>query len=178
MKQNFYKIIAIVSVLLGVLGPQVASGKTDVTSVPEDYNYTKVSLNVVSTPTSVGSVEVKTSSLGGCATQNESLRLDLLLWQGCNTLAIAPEESLPNLAVVSQPTSVPTLANESRTNYSQQESISSAHSQENFIIPISSLALRTPSFEKQSVTIAEPQVVRNNISSNQITQLNTVMLRC
>ena len=84
MLKNFtYKIIAIASLLLGLLGPQVASGQEQATVYNSLHpTSTAQTISVISNPQQDITIEVGTQK-GDCSSDS-SARLDLLLWQACD----------------------------------------------------------------------------------------------
>jgi hypothetical protein len=101
MLKNFtYKIIAIASLLLGLLGPQVASGQEQA-AVHDNLHPTSAAqaIPVVSNPQQDIAVEVGTQK-GDCSSDS-SARLDLLLWQACDfsiqtQVAVVPPKVVVN----------------------------------------------------------------------------------
>ncbi len=182
MKQTFYKIIAIASVLLGALGPQVASGSVQVMSKqvlpqPVTSNY---SLDLSQEPTSQVSVQIQFQQEQQCWMATDGSRLDLMLWTGCNSLAIAPslQQSLPSLAVVSQPEQLPAVIVQDSVSLTAQASFDSGSSRENSVIPSLGFNFKVSTTE----VVANATVNRLSLTEaplfNSSNNLRTIVMRC
>lgn len=100
MLKNFtYKIIAIASLLLGLLGPQVASGQEQAATHNNLHFYSSgQAISVVSNPQQDIAVEVATQKRD--CSSDSSARLDLLLWQACDFSIQAQAAVVPPKVVV------------------------------------------------------------------------------
>lgn len=107
MKTIFIKILASASLLLGLLGPQVASG-SNVTVASPQINQDPI--EVVSSSTQVDVVVAPASDSSLCGFSGLSLdRIDWLIWQACDSLQVQTQTQTQSLQVVSSPTEVPTV---------------------------------------------------------------------
>ncbi len=101
-KNISYKIIVATSLLLGLLGPQVASGQEQVlASVKYQPTVTSAAIAVVTSPQQNMSVEIG-SQVKDCFSES-GLRLDLLLWQSCDFSIQAKTISFQPKVVVKNP---------------------------------------------------------------------------
>lgn len=179
MKQNLYKIIAIVSVMLGALGPQVASGQT--LNTPQntiDQASTSYSISVISAPAVPVAIVSHVSVGKTCSTDAELASPNQLLWQGCGSLAIAQDQQLPKLAVVSQPNFVPQLAVQTAGAVTVSVSLNPVASRENLVLPILGLGLKTPGTSTTSRLITINQKTSNKLSKDTQNNFKTIVMQC
>lgn len=110
MRQILYKLIAITSVLLSGLGPQVASGQADKFEPIPIAAENKVVLELSSSASSAVMVTdslLKTDAVL-CGTSSDTV--SLMLWQGCNSIAISEVRTDYAVALLSAPNNLPEIA--------------------------------------------------------------------
>ncbi len=107
MKSIFIKILASASLLLGLLGPQVASGSSVSVVEPES---TQVPIEVVSSTSSSSVVVSEANTASLCGFSGLSLeRIDWLIWQACDSLEVQTQTQTQSLRVVTAPSDVPSV---------------------------------------------------------------------
>ncbi len=105
MKSVFWKISAVVSILLSSLGPHVAQGYLELEPVVETAVKAGPQLRVVSSESQVQINLVHTSV---CSDSTESFdRFDLLLWSNCNFTLSLGRVNAPKLSVVTELPNLP-----------------------------------------------------------------------
>ncbi|QQS22721.1 hypothetical protein IPM19_03770 [bacterium] len=110
MRQILYKIIAITSVLLSGLGPQVASGQANkfepISPATENKAVLELANSASSTVTITNSLPKADAVLCGSSSDTVSL----MLWQGCNSIAISEARTDYAVALLSVPNNLPEIA--------------------------------------------------------------------
>lgn len=112
MKNLLLKVVASVSLLLGLLGPQVATGQMSFEPQSSD---SEQMVTVVTANTSGQTVTVATPVVAPCGQMTVSVeRMDLFIWQACGSLTVKDSFPLPALAVVVEPEFVPEVVVQSQ----------------------------------------------------------------
>ncbi len=184
MKQITYKIIVIASVLLGALGPQVASGSINGNSEEAVPTFT--------TPVQLSSIQLSDSPLDStsvsnkeyvdlsCSSQLGSIRLDLLLWQGCgNQLGIAPQPEIPQVVVISQPTYLPTVvAQTSTSSWNLKMLLGSQDRSENSVLPMLGFSFKPEAVSKVVVLESSARLFKAASNFDQKNYMQIIVMRC
>lgn len=179
MKQIAYKIIVIASVLLGALGPQVASGNSVSGEVSTPSQGQISAMQVIDSPYKATNLSATDYVNPACSSQLDFTRLDLLLWQGCNQLDLAPQPKTPQIVVISQPTYLPTLiAQTPSSSWNLKMVLSSGGRQENSLLPILGFSLK-PNLISKIVAIESSSLLLGSTSNfDQKNYMQIIVMRC
>ncbi len=182
MKQTFYKIIAIASVLLGALGPQVASGST-VISATQPASQLEVrnhSLIVSDIPTAPTVLKIQSQGGQNCLITTGNIRFDQMLLNGCETFSIAfpVQQTLPKIVVTNQPQYLPTLALQKTISLTVQVSLNSGSNRNDLTLPNINFNFKI-AIKGTPVDFTSTKNNSLNVSiSNQDNDLQTIVMRC
>lgn len=171
------KILTSLSLALGLLGPQVASGAAPQAHTPAPV---RASVGTVSfADTASQTVVVTTTQLDCAAEPVEPGRMDLLIWQACGSLMVQEQPEAPAIMVVSQPADIPTLAAaQSDIDWFETASLNKTNSHhEPLVIPATiSLSPRSERGTPQ-LLVAKPFPADQQIISTQNSFTN-ISMRC
>lgn len=178
MKQLIYKIIALVSILLGSLGPQVASGNHTNTASPlhSDTDFQLESTESVATP-QLELDGLDTNGTGLCSVFADSV--GLLLWQGCNTIAMDNSTSSYQLALLSTPSEQPELqlAASSPALATSPDLTAGGNTQSIGIFTVA-LGMKNNSIQQHDPVVSNPFSISFNSKSNQSLSHRSMVMRC
>lgn len=110
MKQLIYKIIAIASVLLSGLGPQVASGQAQPIQPAAPDRDSQVVLEIGSAVSAIGTMTNVSVQQDITTCDNSAGSVSIMLWQGCGILNISQMNPDYTLAVLAEPANLPEVA--------------------------------------------------------------------
>lgn len=179
MKHIAYKIIVIASVLLGVLGPQVALGDSTGEEILSSYKSQLPSIVVSDDPSEPASLSSMDSFDSSCLPQSDSIRLDLLLWQGCSELEIAPQPEIPQIVVISQPTYLPTIiAQTPSSNWKLNMLVDSGDRPVNSVLPILGFSFKPSSINQEVLMENSAKPTKSTSNFNQKNYMQIIIMRC
>ncbi len=178
MKQLIYKIIALVSILLGSLGPQVASGNytNTASSLHSDPGFQLASTESVAIP-QVELDGLDTSGTGLCSVFNDSV--GLLLWQGCNTIAIDNSTNSYQLALLSTPSEQPELqlAASSPALATSPDLKARGNTQSIGIFTVA-LGMKNNTIQQHDLAVSNSLSISFNSKPNQPLSYRSMVMRC
>ncbi len=196
MKESIYKIIAITTILLGALGPQVASGN----NINQESSFYKESSphgsQLLKVVTQIEPLTLAVSNTGSdlnTANCSNSDGLGLMLWQGCvvinNTLEVSKSNTeilVINQPIMSQPQLDFFLSNHSFSLKNLDVSLSktsslhptAGRSVTAFLVNISGLKLSSfeKSYQPPSSKLESIEIYKN--LDVQFMNMNIVSMRC
>ncbi len=107
MNTWIYKVITIVSLLAGMLGPQVAAGSDNQSVLPAVTPVSKIEQIIPVVRASISEVVIGEKAGSSCITNTDGL-MGLMLWQSCDFVLVrSPFVANPSVAVeASQPNPV------------------------------------------------------------------------
>ncbi len=177
MRSFFLKIVASASLLLGLLGPQVASG-AQVSKVQEPAPPANVEVVVVeSQPTQTIAVNEVVSDCG--AVSGFLDRMDLLIWQACGDLAVTDSFVQPELSVVTTPEFIPEVAvDTSQPGWFAHGSLRPVNNTPRDTILPAALIIGYSKANNQNVVMANTEIASVQFIPNNQNTFTTIAMRC
>lgn len=162
MKQLIYKIIALLSVLLGGLGPQVASGQA--AAPPSFAVLPTVAVLTMAAPAAPELNSAASPAFSGDVCHQTGESVSLMLWQGCQTLALSEIDLDFRVTVLGQPSYLPELVLEvSKVVWEQGPQLSSSsRGVSPAVIPSGSM------FEPDTIKSVSPLALTSPASSERV----------